>query len=64
MKRIVVCRTTTKEFRLHEYIAAAEISELSSEDVDAIDEAGLKETHRHFVRFCLYAFRNEVLTTA
>lgn len=43
------CRTTSKEARLHEYIAAAELEGLTPEEVKAIDEAGAKETHRHFV---------------
>lgn len=50
-----VIRTTTKEARMYEYIAAAEVSGLTPEDVKAIDEAGMKEVHRHFVRSQAYS---------
>ncbi|KAA1469441.1 Aldo/keto reductase [Dentipellis sp. KUC8613] len=45
---IVAVTTTTKEARLHEYISIADAPELTPEELQAIDEAGSKEYHRHF----------------
>ncbi|KAI0321653.1 Aldo/keto reductase [Amylostereum chailletii] len=48
-KGIVAVTTTTKKERLTEYINIANVPELSVDDIAAIDTAGSKETHRHFV---------------
>lgn len=50
-KGIVFVTTTSKESRLHEYIAAADVEGLTADEVKAIDEAGAQETHRHFTSF-------------
>lgn len=42
-------RTTKQEERLKGYLAAAEAPDLTPEEVKAIDDAGAKEHHRHFV---------------
>lgn len=47
-------RTTKQEERLKGYLAAAEAPDLTPEEVRAIDEAGAKEHHRHFVCFFIF----------
>ena len=48
-KGVVAITTSTKPERVSEYIAIEGVSPLTSEEVAAIDAAGAKEHHRHFV---------------
>ena len=48
-KGVVAITTSTKPERVSEYIAIEGVPALTSEEVAAIDAAGAKEHHRHFV---------------
>ncbi|EIM90325.1 Aldo/keto reductase [Stereum hirsutum FP-91666 SS1] len=50
-KGVVFVTTTKQEERLKGYLAAAEAPDLTPEEVEAIDEAGAKEHHRHFMTY-------------
>ncbi|KAI0321652.1 Aldo/keto reductase [Amylostereum chailletii] len=50
-KGIVAITTSKNPERVKEYIAVADLPDLTGEDIAAIDEAGSEEHHRHFTRF-------------